>query len=279
MPSAVLSTMTSSVTFGRSSAATFWTRAHCSLFAPAGVSQRICQSPKRVLDDALGASGPARPTAARARAPAETGADPSREFNASCRILRTARSASRRTPGFARRRPGRVPSADHCASAALSRAACAVKRRRREIARAFRAVMTHELRRRRRCARARSYGLQRHSNVPGAPLRGPLHVLGAVPKRGRVHAGHLRRLEERCGSRSAGHRSAIAASGMAGLALALGATAAIAAGTGQPEPWQIAMQNPVTTVAHDVHRLPYLARLDHHRDLAVRAGAPDRDRR
>jgi cytochrome c oxidase subunit 2 len=38
----------------------------------------------------------------------------------------------------------------------------------------------------------------------------------------------------------------------AGVALGLGGTA-LAAGTGQPEPWQIAMQNPVTELAQDIH--------------------------
>ena len=51
---------------------------------------------------------------------------------------------------------------------------------------------------------------------------------------------------------SIGHRTAIRLAA-AGIALAFVAPAALAAGTGQPEPWQIAMQNPVTSVAHDVH--------------------------
>jgi cytochrome c oxidase subunit 2 len=51
----------------------------------------------------------------------------------------------------------------------------------------------------------------------------------------------------------AGHRSLARLSVMAAL-LGLGATAAIAAGTGQPEPWQIAMQNPVTDLARGAHR-------------------------
>ena len=50
----------------------------------------------------------------------------------------------------------------------------------------------------------------------------------------------------------AGHRSLARLSVMAAL-LGLGATAAIAAGTGQPEPWQIAMQNPVTDLARGAH--------------------------
>jgi cytochrome c oxidase subunit II len=37
------------------------------------------------------------------------------------------------------------------------------------------------------------------------------------------------------------------------IAFALTGTAALAAGTGQPENWQIAMQNPVTSVAYDTH--------------------------
>jgi cytochrome c oxidase subunit 2 len=49
-----------------------------------------------------------------------------------------------------------------------------------------------------------------------------------------------------------GHRPA-ARLAMAGLAFALGGSAAFAAGTGQPEPWQIAMQNPVTELQQDVH--------------------------
>jgi cytochrome c oxidase subunit 2 len=51
----------------------------------------------------------------------------------------------------------------------------------------------------------------------------------------------------------AGHRSLARLSVMAAV-LGLGATAAIAAGTGQPEPWQIAMQNPVTDLARGAHR-------------------------
>jgi cytochrome c oxidase subunit II len=51
---------------------------------------------------------------------------------------------------------------------------------------------------------------------------------------------------------SVGHRSATALFA-AGVALAAWTTAALAAGTGQPEPWQIAMQNPVTEVAQGVH--------------------------
>ncbi len=51
---------------------------------------------------------------------------------------------------------------------------------------------------------------------------------------------------------SIGHRAAIRLAA-AGIALAFVAPAALAAGTGQPEPWQIAMQTPVTSVAHDVH--------------------------
>src|ERR1700676_5152282 len=43
--SAVLSTMTVRPALERSSATTLWIRAHCSLCAPGGVSQRICQSP------------------------------------------------------------------------------------------------------------------------------------------------------------------------------------------------------------------------------------------
>ena len=39
----------------------------------------------------------------------------------------------------------------------------------------------------------------------------------------------------------------------AGIVLAFCGTAALAAGTGQPEPWQMAMQNPVTELAQDVH--------------------------
>ncbi|HEX8168341.1 MAG TPA: cytochrome c oxidase subunit II [Beijerinckiaceae bacterium] len=53
-------------------------------------------------------------------------------------------------------------------------------------------------------------------------------------------------------TKSIGHRLA-ARLAMAGLALALGSTAALAAGTGQPEPWQIAMQNPMTELAQGVH--------------------------
>src|SRR3984893_5102907 len=43
--SAVLSTSTVTPTLARSSATTLWNRAHCSLWAPGGVSHRICQSP------------------------------------------------------------------------------------------------------------------------------------------------------------------------------------------------------------------------------------------
>jgi cytochrome c oxidase subunit 2 len=50
---------------------------------------------------------------------------------------------------------------------------------------------------------------------------------------------------------SLGHRSAIRL-GLAGIALAAG-TGAFAAGTGLPEPWQMAMQTPVTELARDVH--------------------------
>ena len=45
LPSAVLSTITTRSTFGLSSAATCWIRAHCSRLAPGGVSHRISQSP------------------------------------------------------------------------------------------------------------------------------------------------------------------------------------------------------------------------------------------
>src|SRR6202040_165579 len=44
-PSAVLRTITIRLMFGLSSAATLCKRAHCSLAAPGGVSQRSCQSP------------------------------------------------------------------------------------------------------------------------------------------------------------------------------------------------------------------------------------------
>src|ERR1700730_15645172 len=43
--SAVLSTITVRPALERSSATTLWIRAHCSPWAPGGVSQRICQSP------------------------------------------------------------------------------------------------------------------------------------------------------------------------------------------------------------------------------------------
>src|SRR5215472_4778562 len=43
--SAVLSTSTVMPTLARSSATTLWNRAHCSPWAPGGVSHRICQSP------------------------------------------------------------------------------------------------------------------------------------------------------------------------------------------------------------------------------------------
>src|SRR5215210_5454216 len=59
-------------------------------------------------------------------------------------------------------------------------------------------------------------------------------------------------LQTRMRTSSIGHRAAIRLAA-AGIALAFVAPAALAAGTGQPEPWQIAMQNPVTSVAHDVH--------------------------
>jgi cytochrome c oxidase subunit II len=51
---------------------------------------------------------------------------------------------------------------------------------------------------------------------------------------------------------SVGHRSTIRFVA-AGIALAFAGTAALAAGTGQPEPWQVAMQVPVTEVARGVH--------------------------
>jgi cytochrome c oxidase subunit 2 len=53
-------------------------------------------------------------------------------------------------------------------------------------------------------------------------------------------------------TKSVGHRPAarlLASS----IALALGGTAALAAGTGQPEPWQVAMQNPMTELQQGVH--------------------------
>ena len=43
--SAVFKRMTVRPALERSSATTLWIRAHCSLWAPGGVSQRICQSP------------------------------------------------------------------------------------------------------------------------------------------------------------------------------------------------------------------------------------------
>jgi cytochrome c oxidase subunit 2 len=51
---------------------------------------------------------------------------------------------------------------------------------------------------------------------------------------------------------SVGHRSATALLA-AGVAFATPTTAALAAGTGQPQPWQIAMQNPVTELAQGMH--------------------------
>jgi cytochrome c oxidase subunit II len=51
---------------------------------------------------------------------------------------------------------------------------------------------------------------------------------------------------------SVAHRAAIRLAGV-GSTLAFAASAALAAGTGQPEPWQIAMQTPVTALAQDVH--------------------------
>ena len=53
LPSAVLSTMTTRLMFGLSSAATLCSSAHCSFAAPGGVSQRISQSPCFAFDDAL----------------------------------------------------------------------------------------------------------------------------------------------------------------------------------------------------------------------------------
>jgi cytochrome c oxidase subunit 2 len=49
-----------------------------------------------------------------------------------------------------------------------------------------------------------------------------------------------------------GHRSAIGIAAGA-IATAFGGAAALGAGTGLPEPWQIAMQTPVTELARDVH--------------------------
>src|SRR6476619_8016467 len=72
-------------------------------------------------------------------------------------------------------------------------------------------------------------------------------VFGAARRR---RAGQ--ELQSRMRTSSIGHRAAIRLAA-AGIALAFVAPAALAAGTGQPEPWQIAMQNPVTPVAHDVH--------------------------
>jgi cytochrome c oxidase subunit II len=43
----------------------------------------------------------------------------------------------------------------------------------------------------------------------------------------------------------------------AGFVLGLGATAALAAGTGQPEPWQMDMQVPVTNIAQQVYDFHY----------------------
>jgi cytochrome c oxidase subunit 2 len=53
-------------------------------------------------------------------------------------------------------------------------------------------------------------------------------------------------------TKSVGHRSGVRLAA-AGLALALCGTAALAAGTGQPEPWQVAMQTPVTELQQGVH--------------------------
>src|SRR3954453_14335713 len=72
-------------------------------------------------------------------------------------------------------------------------------------------------------------------------------VFGAARRR---RAGQ--ELQTRMRTSSIGHRTAIRLLA-AGIALAFVAPAALAAGTGRPEPWQIAMQNPVTPVAHDVH--------------------------
>src|SRR5215210_607131 len=52
----------------------------------------------------------------------------------------------------------------------------------------------------------------------------------------------------------AGHRSLTRLLVTTAVMLGLGATAAIAAGTGQPEPWQIAMQNPVTNLARGTYQ-------------------------
>lgn len=71
--SAVFSTMTRSVRLGRSSAATFWTSAHCSALAPGGTSQRICQSPCVERTAPCAKAEPAArlvPMSASARAPA-----------------------------------------------------------------------------------------------------------------------------------------------------------------------------------------------------------------
>src|SRR5262249_30685585 len=57
--SAVLSTITVRPTLGRSSAVTLWMSAHCSLWAPGGVSQRICQSPCTDLTTPWAAALPA----------------------------------------------------------------------------------------------------------------------------------------------------------------------------------------------------------------------------
>jgi cytochrome c oxidase subunit 2 len=53
-------------------------------------------------------------------------------------------------------------------------------------------------------------------------------------------------------TKSVGYRPAIRLLAF-GTALALGGTAALAAGTGQPEPWQVAMQNPMTELQQGVH--------------------------
>jgi hypothetical protein len=66
--SLVLSTITVSPTLGRSSAVTLCMSAHCSLWAPGGVSQRICQSPCTERTAPWATAGPQAQTVASSTA-------------------------------------------------------------------------------------------------------------------------------------------------------------------------------------------------------------------
>src|SRR5579864_2074845 len=111
LASAVFSTMTVRPTLARSSAVTLWIRAHCSDFAPGGVSQRICQSLNTDLTApwAAARSFGATISAAASTSPTTQARPPSTRL--SCPIMPIVQSLGSRWRACSR--PGESPPPRH----------------------------------------------------------------------------------------------------------------------------------------------------------------------